>query len=144
VVVLLGAVLVASWPSFMQDLPDDEDALAGQGFAMALGCLRLLQQARLQSTGGWDAQQLAWQLRADVTLVQDALAVLVQLDWAGYLNEDGSPRYVLLIDTATTRAAPLMNQLLLNDNVQTQAVWARWKDWRLAELLSSGSDPNSF
>jgi len=144
VVVLLGAVLVASWPSFMQDLPDDEDALAGQGFAMALGCLRLLQQARLQSTGGWDAQQLAWQLRADVTLVQDALAVLVQLDWVGFLNEDGSPRYVLLIDTATTRAAPLMNQLLLNDNAQTQAVWARWKDWRLAELLSSGSDPNSF
>jgi len=41
----------------------------------------------------------------------------------------------LLIDLATTRAAPLMNLLLLADNAHTQAVWARWQDWRLAELI---------
>ena len=46
-----------------------------------------------------------------------------------------APRYALLIDLASTRAAPLMKQLLLNDNAQTQVVWARWKDWCVAELV---------
>ena len=135
VVVLLGAVLVASWPALVNDASAGDENQAGRGFALALACLRLLQQARLESAGGWDVPRLAQQLGAETWEVEEVLALLQTLDWVGRLNEDGSPRYVLLIDTATTRAAPLMNQLLLNDNAQTQAVWARWKDWRLAELL---------
>jgi membrane protein len=135
VVVLLGAVLVASWPALVNDASAGDESQAGRGFALALACLRLLQQARLESAGGWDVPRLAQQLGAETWEVEEVLAWLQTLDWVGRLNEDGSPRYVLLIDTATTRAAPLMNQLLLNDNALTQAVWARWKDWRLAELL---------
>ena len=137
VLVLLGAVLVASWPSLMQDLPADDEAQAGQGFALALACLRLLLQARTQSSVGLYATGLAKQLRADVELVEQVLVTLVQLDWVGQLSESTArvPRYVLLIDLGTTRAAPLMAQLLLSDHPHTQAVWARWQDWRLAELI---------
>jgi membrane protein len=135
VVVLLGAVLVASWPALSNDSLDGYEEQAGRGFALALGCLRLLQQARLQSAGGWDVPRLVQQLGAETWEIEEVLALLQQLDWVGRLKEDGSPRYVLLIDPATTRAAPLINQLLLNDNAQTQAVWARWKDWCVAELV---------
>ena len=137
VVVLLGAVLVASWPNLTQDLPVDDEAQVGQGFALALACLRLLDQARTQSRVGLDASGLARQLRADVDLVDQVLATLVQLDWVGLLSEPTArvPRHVLLIDLASTKAAPLMAQLLLSDHPHTQAVWARWQDWRLAELI---------
>ena len=135
VVVLFGAVLVASWPSLSQGLSDAHDSHAGQSFALSLGCLRLLQQARMQSAGGLGLDGLAQPLQADPWQVQEVLDTLVQLDWVGVLNEPHDPRYALLIDLASTRAAPLMNQLLLNDNAQTQAVWARWKDWCVAELV---------
>ena len=136
VVVLLGAVLVASWPSLLQDHFDTEEAQAGQSFALALACLRLLQQARSQSSVGLDAQGLAKQLRTDVELTEQVLATLIQLDWVGQLSEQGrAPRHVLLIDMDSTKAAPLMAQLLLSDHPQTQKVWARWQDWRLAELI---------
>jgi hypothetical protein len=83
-----------------------------------------------------DAQGLAKQLRADVELTEQVLATLIQLDWVGQLSEQGrAPRHVLLIDMDSTKAAPLMAQLLLSDHPQTQKVWARWQDWRLAELI---------
>ena len=135
VVVLFGAVLVASWPSLSQGLSDAHDSHAGQSFALSLGCLRLLEQARMQSAGGLGLDGLAQPLQADPWQVQEVLDTLVQLDWVGVLNEPQASRYALLIDLASTRAAPLMNQLLLNDNAQTQAVWARWKDWCVAELV---------
>ena len=135
VVVLFGAVLVASWPSLSQGLSDAHDSHAGQSFALSLGCLRLLQQARMQSAGGLGLDGLAQPLQADPWQVQEVLDTLVQLDWVGVLNQPQALRYALLIDLASTRAAPLMNQLLLNDNAQTQVVWARWKDWCVAELV---------
>ena len=135
VVVLFGAVLVASWPSLSQGLSDAHDSHAGQSFALSLGCLRLLQQARMQSAGGLGLDGLSQPLQADPWQVHEVLDTLVQLDWVGVLDEPQAPRYALLIDLTSTRAAPLMNQLLLNDNAQTQAVWARWKDWRLAEMV---------
>ena len=135
VVVLLGAVLVASWPSLSQGMSDTHDPHAGQNFALALGCLRLLQQARLQGTGGLGLDGLAEPLQADPWQVQEVLDTLVQLDWVGVLNQPQASRYALLIDLASTRAAPLMNELLLADTAHTQAVWARWKDWCLVELI---------
>jgi len=135
VVVLLGAVLVASWPALANDLSDTYEERAGRGFALALGCLRLLQQARLQSAGGLDVTRLAQQLGVESWEIDEVMGLLTQLDWVGRLSESTAPRYVLLIDLATTRAAPLMNLLLLADNAHTQAVWARWQDWRLAELI---------
>jgi membrane protein len=135
VVVLLGAVLVASWPALVNDASDGQQDQAGRGFALALACLRLLQQARLQSAGGWDVPRLAQQIGAPPWEVEEVLALLQQLDWVGCLNEDGIPRYVLLVDLASTQAAPLIDQLLLADTAHSQGVWARCKDWRLAELV---------
>ena len=135
VVVLLGAVLVASWPALVNDASDGEEEQAGRGFALALACLRLFKQARLQSPGGWNVPRLAQQLCAETWEVEEVLGLLQQLDWVGRLNEDGNPRYVLLVDLASTQAAPLIDQLLLADTLHSQAVWARCKDWRLAELV---------
>lgn len=98
VVVLLGAVLVASWPSLSQGLSDANQRHAGQSFALALGCLRLLQQARAQSAGGLAAARLAQQLNVDPMEVEKVLGLLQQLDCIGVLNEPQAPRYVLLID----------------------------------------------
>jgi len=135
VVVLLGAVLVASWPGLVNDSFDGYKDQAGRGFAMALACLRLLQQARLQSEGGCDVPRLAHQLGAETWEVDQVMGLLQQLDWVGRLNEDSSPRYVLLIDLASTQAAPLIDHLLLADTPSSQAVWARWQGWRVSELL---------
>jgi membrane protein len=74
-------------------------------------------------------------MQADPWQVQEVLDTLVQLDWVGRLSENNSQRYVLLIDLASTQAAPLIDHLLLADTPHSQAVWARWKDWRLAELV---------
>jgi membrane protein len=137
VVVLLGAVLVASWPGLMQDVSDAADSPSGQGFSIALGCIRLLLLARSQSHKGLDAQGLATSLRVDLDMVEQVLETLLQLDWVGQLNEAGRvPRYVLLIDLESTLAAPLMAQLLLPDNADTQRVWVRWRDWRLSDLVA--------
>ena len=135
VVVLLGAVLVASWPALSNDSLDGYEDQAGRGFTLALGCLRLLQQARLQSAGGLDVPRLAKQLSVESWEVDEVLDLLTQLDWVGRLSEDNSPRYVLLIDLASTQASPLIDHLLLADTPHSQAVWARWKDWRLAEMV---------
>jgi membrane protein len=100
VVVLLGAVVVASWPELAQDLLVPDKPLATQGMALGLGCMRLLHQARAQSAGGMAAARLAQQLNADLIEVEKVLGLLSQLDWVGVLNEPQAPRYVLLIDLA--------------------------------------------
>ena len=100
VVVLLGAVLVASWPDLAQELLVPDNPATGQGVALGLGCMRLLQQARAQSAGGMAAASLAQQLNADPVEVEKVLGLLQQLDWVGVLNEPQAPRYVLLIDLA--------------------------------------------
>jgi membrane protein len=100
VVVLLGAVVVASWPELAQDLLAVDKPLATQGMALGLACMRLLHQARAQSAGGMAAARLAQQLNADPMEVEKVLGLLSQLDWVGVLNEPQTPRYVLLIDLA--------------------------------------------
>ena len=100
VVVLLGAVLVASWPDLAHDLLVPDKPATGQGVSLGLGCMRLLQQARAQSAGGFSAVRLAQQLNADPMEVEKVLGLLQQLDWIGVLNEPQAPRYVLLIDLA--------------------------------------------
>jgi membrane protein len=100
VVVLLGAVVVASWPDLAQELLVPDKPLATQGMALGQGCLRLLHQARAHSAGGMAAASLAQQLNADPAEVEKVLGLLLQLDWVGVLSEPQAPRYVLLIDLA--------------------------------------------
>jgi membrane protein len=100
VVVLLGAVVVASWPALAQELFASDQPAAAQGGALGLASMRLLQQARAHSAGGLAAQSLAQQLNADLVEVEKVLGLLLQLDWVGVLNEHPAPRYVLLINLA--------------------------------------------
>jgi hypothetical protein len=63
---------------------------------------------------------------------------LQQLDWVGLLNEDTpgqAPRYVLLIDTQTTRLVPLMSALLLAQEPGSEDLHRHWQDWMLVDVI---------
>ena len=53
--------------------------------------------------------------------VEPVLDLLVQLDWAARLDEEGAQRFVLLCDPGTTPAAPLVDALLLQPSEATRA-----------------------
>jgi len=137
VIVLLGAVLVASWPGLTMGHLRNPQA-PGADFQLALDTLGFL--ARLQSNGRHGAAMLdlSASLRVDPLHLQHVLEQLQQLDWVGLLNEDVpglAPRYVLLIDLKNTRAAPLCTLLLLAGDPDSAAVHQMWKHWLLTELV---------
>ena len=136
VIVLLGAVIAAYAPSLgmrVRRLPDRP----GERFALALRVLHALALARGHG-GGLPLANLARQLHVDPLQIAPTLESLRSLDWCARLDEDGEQRQVLLIDPATTRAAPLVDLLLLQpDDAATQAFRQRagLHDMRLADLL---------
>jgi membrane protein len=120
VIVLLGAVIAAYAPSLAMRvvrLPDRP----GQRFALAVSLLRLLTNARGDAQRGFSSEALAGALRVDPLQVEPVVDALVALDWCGRLEEEGDKRLVLLINPATTPAAPLVDQLLLEDRQATGA-----------------------
>ena len=120
VIVLLGAVIAAYAPSLAMRvvrLPDRP----GQRFALAVSLLRLLANARGDAGRGFSSEALAGALRVDPLQVEPVVDALVALDWCGRLQEEGANRLVLLIDPATTPAAPLVDRLLLEDRQATAA-----------------------
>jgi membrane protein len=120
VIVLLGAVIAAYAPSLAMRvvrLPDRP----GQRFALAVSLLRLLANARGDAGRGFSSEALAGALRVDPLQVEPVVDALVALDWCGRLDEEGDKRLVLLIDPSTTPAAPLVDQLLLEDRQATGA-----------------------
>jgi len=137
VIVLLGAVLVASWPSLMMGALRDDDS-PGWHFQLALEALRILRDARQQDSHGLDRLSLASQLRVDPLQLEGVLETLQVLDWVGMLSEESPerpPRYVLLADLNHTLLAPLLDRLLLQKGPSTQAISARWMTWRLNDVL---------
>jgi membrane protein len=113
-VVLLGAVVAAYAPSLalrVSRLPDRP----GERFALALRLLQALSKARGSDRRGLSAETLAGAERIDPLQVQPVLDDLVALGWCGRLDEAGSQRHVLLIDTSQTLVGPLVDRLLLSD-----------------------------
>ena len=136
-IVLLGAVLVASWTGLTRGHVRDPQ-LPGSEFQLALDSLRELRSAQSGGRFGLGLRDLALRLNADPLRMQQVLEQLQQLDWVGLLNEDiagKAPRYVLLVDVHSTRSAPLMTALLLADEPGSQAMQLQWRDCMLVDVL---------
>ncbi len=137
VIVLLGAVIAAYAPSLQMRVVRVREA-AGSRFELALAVLRALAGAREGGSHGLTASEMAQALRADPLQIEPILEALVTLDWTGRLEEEGGGRHVLLCDPASTAAAPLLSQLLLERTPATRGFWrrARLGEMTLAELIA--------
>ena len=136
-IVLLGAVLLASWTGLTMGHVRDPQ-LPGADFQLALDTLRELNNSRVGKSYGAGLRELSVRLNADPLQMQQVLEQLQALDWIGLLNEDiagQAPRYVLLVDMHSTRAAPLMTALLLADEPGSQAMQQRWRDCKLTDIV---------
>ena len=120
VIVLLGAVIAAYAPSLRMRVARQADT-AGHRFAMALGVLGQLAQARAGVSRGLSLLQIAAALRIDPLQIEPVLDGLMADDWVARLEEDGDQRHVLLCDPAVTPAAGLIDSLLLHPNGQVNA-----------------------
>jgi membrane protein len=136
-IVLLGAVLVASWTGLTMGHVRDSQ-LPGADFQLALDTLRELNNSRVGKSYGAGLRELSVRLNADPLQMQQVLEQLQQLDWVGLLNEDNAgkaPRYVLLVDANSVLVEPLMTQLLLADEPGSKAVHQQWRDRVLADFI---------
>lgn len=125
VIVLLGAVIAASMPEVRrQHLRQPEGA--GWEFRVALELLAVLAGVRSSVQRGLSAESLSERLRLDVREVSAVLDALRELDWVGFLRDEGGPqasRYVLLVEPAETPAGPLVNRLLVLRESAADPVW---------------------
>ena len=137
VIVLLGAVVAAYAPSLQMRVVRWPD-LPGSRFRLAVTLLRELQRVRSTSAHGLSVEQLSESLHTDPLQVEPMLDQLVALDWVGRLEESGSPRHVLLCDPASTRAEPLLTQMLLGRSAGLAGFWRRagFESVTLGELLA--------
>ena len=139
IIVLMGAVIAAYMPSLLAGVARRG---GGQGwhFQLAVEVLQQLCHADRTDHRGLSASQLAAALQVDVLQLEPVLETLVELDWAGQLNEaDGEreARYLLLADPETTPLEPLMDKLLLPKTEMVAHLWekARWSSLRLRDAL---------
>ena len=124
VVVLLGAVIAAYAPSLAMRVARVPDT-PGYRFALAVSLLRELTRVRGAGQKGLSLAALAAAVRVDPLQVEPVLESLIALDWVARLDEDGERRHVLLADPQATLAAPLVDSLLLEPTLPTQAFRAR-------------------
>ena len=125
VIVLLGAVLVASLPSLQSALPQRQP-VPGLDLQLALEALRALNQARASAARGLSVAQLAGQSGVATAHMATVLSTLRGLDWIGQLDEAQdalAPRQVLLANPDNTLLAPLLDALLLRREAGTEKLW---------------------
>jgi membrane protein len=140
VIVLLGAVVAAYAPSLQMRvtrLPD----LPGARFQLAVNILRSLAAVRETGTHGYTLTQMSEVLRMDPLQIEPIVETLVALDWAGRLDEAGSPRYVLLCDPAVTKVEPLLKQTLLMPSQTLSRFWqqASFSQMTLQAVMDDGA-----
>ncbi|WP_290867542.1 YihY family inner membrane protein [Aquabacterium sp.] len=137
-IVLMGAVVAAYTPSLLSRVKRWPDA-PGSRFSLVLAIIQALAAVQHAPERGCSAEALAQQLRTDPLQIEPLLELLVQLDWAGRLDEDGEAggRFVLLCDPAQTRVAPLLGEVLIRPDGFTQGFWseAGLDDMTLAQAL---------
>lgn len=136
VIVLLGAVIAAYAPSLQMRVAR-RPAAPGHRFELALALLRELAAARGSAQRGLGLEQLALALRTDPLQIEPVVERLMAIDWVARLDEGGGARHVLLVDPASTSAAPLVDALLLPAGPLTAPFRARAgvEGMRLGELL---------
>jgi len=126
VIVLLGAVIAAYAPSIQMRMVQHGNQ-AGHRFALALEIVRRLQHGGAGGGHGLSGVTLATSLRIDPLQIESALEALMAIDWVGRLDEEGTPRYVLLCDPAHTPIGPLVDSLLLAPIPALEPVRARMR-----------------
>ena len=138
VLVLLGAVIAAYAPTLRLGLARRHGA-PGWRFDLALAVLGRLQAARHGTRHGATLAELSAALQVDPLQVEPLLELLIEIGWAGRLDEDGAQRHVLLADPAATPAAPLIERLLLAPSALNRPLRERsgLPQLRLADLLGS-------
>jgi membrane protein len=138
VIVLLGAVIAAYAPSLQMRVVR-RPTTPGHRFTLALTLLAELARERAAGQGGASGVALAETLRTDPLQIEPLLDTLIEMGWAGRLEEEGEQRFVLIVDPATTKAAPLLERLLIERTAPAGALWrhARLQQLTLAELLES-------
>jgi membrane protein len=136
VIVLSGAVLVASLPSLLS-VPLRRMEAPGAAFELALEVLQRLQAARVSGARGCDTQTLAAELRVDPLALEEVLDVLLALDWVGEVAQDArhATRWVLLVEPARTPVQPLVEQMVLAPVGASVALLRRCEGMTLGELL---------
>lgn len=136
VIVLLGAVIAAYAPSLQMRIVRRPD-VPGATFELAIAVLRLLDSARRAQPHGLTAAELSQHLRADPLQLEPILEALVDIGWAGRLDEQSAHRHVLLCDAASTPAAPLLARLLLDRSELVSGFWQRagFEDLTVHDLL---------
>jgi len=136
VVVLLGAVMVAYAPELSGQAARQLSG-AGRDFRQALAVLGLLEEARGSAAQGLDLPTLTQRLRADAVALAALLEQLATLGWVSRLDEPAPPRWVLLADPRRTRAAALVEALLVAPDVLSAPLRARlgMDNLMLADLL---------
>ena len=132
VIVLLGAVITAYLPSLLSGI-ERRQRSHGFQFQLALEVLQLLERQRAAETHGLTMTVLTQRLRVDALQLEPVLEALCELDWVGLLAEASDleeARYVLLANPDTTPLAPLLNALLLpqevaTENLRKNSLWTR-------------------
>ena len=125
VIVLLGAVIAAYLPSLLAGVARRSPG-PGWRFQLTLELLQALEEARQSPGRGLTLMQLAERLRVDPLQLEPLTEILVGLDWAGRLGDDGNgelPRLVLLADPDFTPLGPLLQALLLPRAASTEPFW---------------------
>jgi membrane protein len=138
VIVLSGAVLVASLPSLLSAPMRRLDS-PGAHFELALEVLHRLQEARRTGRRGCEAQALATELSVDPLDVAQVLESLQALDWAGEMAQDAqrASRWVLLVDPEHTLLQPLIERMLLAPGGRSAALLQRYQTVTMGEMLRS-------
>jgi len=142
VIVLVGAVLVASLPSLLSGRLRQPDA-PGWSFQLALEVLQQLQAARQRGERGLGTLQLAEYLKVDSLDLEPVLDALLALDWVGEVAQDVQhlSRWVLLVEPSATPLEPLVERLLLAPAPITEVLARRRTGLTLSEVLKSGEVP---
>ncbi len=137
-IVLMGAVIAAYAPS-VQTKAIRQAPGAGASFQWAVSILRLLMTARALPVRGLSVESLVSQLRIDPLQIEPVLDALVCMDWVARLDEEGSARYALICEPASTPVKPLVAALLLAPSEALSRFWEEtgFLQMRLDSLLAS-------
>jgi membrane protein len=137
-IVLFGAVIAAYAPSLQMQLVHQPDA-PGRRFALAVALLRELQRARAVPPHGLSLAQAAASQRIDALQLEPLMELLIGLGWVARLDDDSARRHVLLCIPAETKAAPLIDRLLLAPDARTRGFrrHAALEHLTLAELIDA-------
>ena len=136
VIVLLGAVIAAYAPVAGTQITRWHVG-AGSRFHLGVTVLRALRRAEQSGKTGLSVGALSKALSTDPLQIDPLLDMLTGIDWVGRLDEAREPRYVLLVDPATTLAEPGLGILLLEPAPDLGPFWkqARFDQMTLADLL---------